>query len=109
MIQPEEGRVASRKILKVRARVVLQSGGNFPGRTVDISISGICVMLESPVQPGQVCMILFENLVKGVLKQVSASGKVVYCICGKDGFRTGFQFNQLTPANTAVINDIVAS
>jgi hypothetical protein len=54
-------------------------------------------------------MILFEAMVKGAPKQVNASGKAVYSIFSREGFRTGFQFGQLTPANTAVINDIVTS
>jgi hypothetical protein len=88
---------------------VLPGGATLNGKTVDISASGICIMVDGPVPVGNTCMILFEAMVKGAPKQVNASGKAVYSIFSREGFRTGFQFGQLTPANTAVINDIVTS
>jgi c-di-GMP-binding flagellar brake protein YcgR len=109
MIGSEENRVAPRKILRVRARVVVQGGATLNGKTVDISASGICILVEGPVPVGHTCMIIFDAMVKGAPKQVNATGKVVYSIFSRDGFRTGFQFNQLTPANTALINDIVTA
>lgn len=109
MIEPEEARVAPRKVLKVRSRVIMQNGPTLQGKTLDISISGICVMVDGPIPAGHLCMIIFDTLIKGIPKQVSATAKAVYSICGKEGFRTGFQFSQLTPANATVISGIVAS
>ena len=109
MIPTDDTRIAPRKVLRCRAKVVLQAGSALAGKTVDISASGICVMVDNPLQAGQICMIIFETPIKGVPKQVNVVAKVVYSILGTDGFRTGFQFSQLTPANTALINEIVAS
>lgn len=109
MTGTEENRVAPRKILRCRARIVVQGGPTLNGKTVDISISGICVMVDGPVPVGHTCMLIFEAMLKGVPKQVNATGKAVYSIFSRDGFRTGFQFSQLTPACTAIINDIVTA
>lgn len=108
MNQPEETRIAPRKVLRCRAKVMTGPNAAMAGRTVDISMTGICVIVDGPIKPGHTCMIYFETPVKGIVKQVNVVGKVVYSICGSDGFRTGFQFGQLTPTNTALISEIVS-
>lgn len=77
------------------------------GRTVDISISGICIMLDTPLATGESCVIAFEAPVKGAIRKVMVSAKAVYSICSGDGFRIGLQFVQLDAASTSIINDIV--
>lgn len=102
-----ETRIAPRKILRVRAKVML-NGGRPPvmGRTIDISTSGISVMLEDSLAAGESCVIAFEAPIRGTIRKVMASAKAVYSICGADGFRTGFQFVQLDAANTSIINEL---
>lgn len=107
MAEPDT-RIAPRKVLRCRAKVML-NGGRPPmiGRTVDISISGICLMLEAPLTAGQSCVIAFEAPVNGTMRKVMVSAKAVYSICGNEGFRIGLQFVQLDAANTSIINQIV--
>ncbi|MGZ3159195.1 MAG: PilZ domain-containing protein [Burkholderiaceae bacterium] len=107
MAEPET-RVAPRKVLRCRAKVML-SGGRPPmmGRTVDISLSGICIMLEAPLPAGESCVIAFEASVNGTMRRVMASAKIVYSIFSGEGFRIGLQFVQLDAANTSIINEIV--
>jgi hypothetical protein len=104
----EETRVAPRKVLRCRAKVMLD-GGRPPmmGRTIDISISGICLMLESPLVAGESCVIAFEAPVNGTMRRIMVSAKTVYSIYSSDGFRIGLQFVQLDAANTSIINQIV--
>lgn len=109
MGRPEE-RAAVRKVLRTRVKVVVAGGPALLGKTLDISATGLGVIVEQPIGIGHNCMIGFETSVKGVMKQINAVAKVVYCICsGTEGFRIGFQFGELTAANTAVINELVTS
>jgi len=103
-----EPRIAPRKVLRCRAKVMI-NGGRPPliGRTVDISISGLCVMLESPLVAGESCVIAFDAPVNGTMRKIMVSAKAVYSIYGGEGFRTGFQFVQLDAANTSIINQLV--
>lgn len=107
MAEPDT-RIAPRKVLRCRAKVML-NGGRPPlmGRTVDISTSGICLMLDGPLVAGESCVIAFEAPVKGTMRKVMASAKAVYSICSGEGFRIGFQFVQLDAATTSIINEIV--
>lgn len=101
-------RIAPRKVLRCRAKVMLDRGRPpMMGKTVDISVSGICIMLEGSLATGESCVISFEAPVKGTMRKVMASAKAVYSICSGDSFRTGFQFVQLDAANTSIINEIV--
>lgn len=94
MVAPKDARVEPRKILRCSARIVLANGTQIKGRTIDISMSGISVMLVEPVPIAQVCTILFEAPGGTKIVQVNVPGKSVYCTCvGTDGFRTGFQFD----------------
>lgn len=77
------------------------------GRTVDISISGICIMLDAPLAAGESCVIAFEVPLNGTIRKLMVSAKSVYSIFGGEGFRTGLQFVQLDAANTSIINEIV--
>jgi hypothetical protein len=101
-------RIAPRKVLRCRAKVMI-SGGRPPlnGRTVDISTSGICIMLEAPLQAGESCVISFEAPVKGTIRKVMVSANAVYSIYSGEAFRTGFQFVQLDAASTSIINELV--
>jgi c-di-GMP-binding flagellar brake protein YcgR len=107
MAEPDT-RIAPRKVLRCRVKVML-NGGRPPliGRTVDISISGICLMLETPLAAGESCVIAFEAPVNGTMRKVMVSAKAVYSIFSGEGFRIGLQFVQLDAANTSIINQIV--
>lgn len=76
------------------------------GRTVDISTSGICLLLEGPLVAGESCVVAFEAPVNGTVRKVMVSAKAVYSIYSGEGFRIGFQFVQLDAANTSIINQL---
>jgi c-di-GMP-binding flagellar brake protein YcgR len=104
-----ETRIAPRKLLRCRVKIML-NGGRPPilGRSLDISMSGMSIFLESPLAAGEQCVIAFETPVNGNLKRVMASAKVVYNIfSSSDGFRHGLQFVQLDAANTSIIGQII--
>ncbi len=104
-----EARVATRKVLRCRAKVMVTGVPVLPARTVDVSVSGISLLLEQSLPSGQSCVVAFETPVRGTLRRIIASAKVVYSVCGADGFRLGFQFVQLDAGNTALITEIVNS
>lgn len=100
----DETRTDSRKPFRSRARVGLADGSQLDGRAVDISVSGICVMVGNALPAGQNCMIFFETVIGGMQRKVEAPAKVVYNIYGSAGFRTGFRFVDLSPNNSVVVN-----
>jgi c-di-GMP-binding flagellar brake protein YcgR len=105
----EETRGDTRKPFRCRIKVGLANGAQVEGRTVDISSSGICVMVGNSLPPGQTCMIHFETVIGGMQRKVEAPAKVVYNIYGSAGFRTGFRFVDLSPNNSVVVNWLVTS
>ena len=108
MADIEETRIAPRKLIRSRAKVGLENGPTLSGRTVDISMTGICVMVDGPINPGHVCMIAFEATVQGKPMMVTVMAKTVYSICGRDGFRTGFQFMKVKPETNAILANLLA-
>jgi len=94
MATSKEARVEPRKILRCSARVVLSNGMQVKGRTIDISMSGISIMLYEPIQALQVCTVIFDAPAGSKVLNVNVPAKAVYCTCvGTDGFRVGFQFD----------------
>jgi len=100
-----DSRTAPRKVLRVRVKIVTQGAKALVGRTLDISLLGLGAMIEEPLPVGQACMIMMDLLVDGISRQFHAEARVVYSICsGTAGFRTGFQFFQLSAGNKALVN-----
>jgi hypothetical protein len=101
MATGKDARVEPRKILRCSAKVVLANGTQVKGRTIDVSMSGISIMLYEPIAAAQTCTILFEAPAGSKVLSINVPGKAVYCTCvGTDGFRVGFQFD--------LRNDVVA-
>lgn len=95
MVDPKEARAEARKILRCTAKVVGGNGTQVSARTMDISMSGISLMVAEPLAPSQQYTIVFDAFANEKLIKVNAPAKVVYCICvGTSGFRVGFQFDQ---------------
>ena len=84
-----------RKALRSRGVLVLD-GQSFQFDTIDISTGGICVLSARQLVTGQSCQVAFSLSVNGRKYDIVAKIKVSYCICGRDGFRVGMQFVELT-------------
>jgi hypothetical protein len=88
-------RQSARKILKVKALVVMDGQPPLMGRTSDIGANGISVTVGRPMQAGQLGQLGFDLLVEGRTVSIRARAKVMYSILGGDEFKVGFQFLNL--------------
>lgn len=84
-----------RKALRSRGVLILE-GQAFQFDTVDIGTGGVCVLSVRQLITGQNCRIEFSLSVQGRKFDIVAQAKVSYCICGRDGFRIGMQFVEIS-------------
>ncbi|HYD79426.1 MAG TPA: PilZ domain-containing protein [Paucimonas sp.] len=107
---PKDGRTEARTVLRVSATVLFKNAPPMPGKTIDISPSGLALLGEEQLIPGTECGVRFTAMVQGKIMKVEAVARVVYSICvGITGFRTGFQFTNMDPASKTAITQIIAS
>lgn len=88
-------RQSARKILKLKALVVMDGQPPLLGRTTDIGAHGISVTVGRPMQAGHLGQLGFDLLVEGRLVPIRARAKVMYSILSGDDFKVGFQFLNL--------------
>jgi len=108
MTASKDLRAESRKVLRCTARIVLNNATQIKGRTLDISMGGISVMLDEPLAVQQQCSIEFDAPVGGKIVNVNVMAKSTYCTCvGTSGFRVGFQFGQKSEAALKAIRQLM--
>ncbi|TWI69933.1 PilZ domain-containing protein [Pseudoduganella lurida] len=96
-----------RKILRVRAMVVLDGSAPLPARTFDLGLAGMSVTTASKVDTGKPGQVVFEMLVDGKPQIITCRAKVSHCIFSGNEFKVGFVFQPLTPEATAAITKFV--
>jgi hypothetical protein len=98
-----EQRKNTRKILKTKAVLVVDSDGPVAGRTSDLSSNGVSISFPGPLPVGQVGQLMFDIFVDGKLTTIKARAKAMYCIFSSGDFKVGFEFVSLDlSAMTAV-------
>ena len=98
-----EQRKSERKLVRTRARVLLEGQEPATGRTSDLGANGVSIALPDPLQVGQTGQLSFDLMVDGKLVPISARAKALYCIFSNGEFKVGFQFLNLDlSAMTAV-------
>ena len=103
-VADEDRRAAPRKILSVRAKLGLPGNKTLTGQTVDVSETGMSVVIPFELRPGQECTISLDLSACGVDSEIQIVGRACYCVkSGPENFRTGMQFVQLTPETKAFI------
>ena len=108
MLDQKDSRLEARKILRCVARVSLSNATQIKARTIDISMSGISLMLDEPIATAQQCTIAFEAPGGGKMVKVNVTAKSMYCTCvGTSGFRVGFQFDQRNEAIAKTIRQLL--
>lgn len=108
MAERKDARTAARKVLRCPARLLLGDAAAVKGKTIDISMSGVSIMLDEPVAVGRPCTLVFEPSVNGKLVKISIQGKAVYCTCvGTSGFRVGMQFAPPDAAMAKLIRQLL--
>lgn len=90
--------------MRGRAQVALPNKRVFSGHTLDISVGGVCILLDDQIPQGASYPIRFEITVNGKIDVITALAKAVYGVfASQGGFRVGFQFNEKDPQRTALI------
>jgi len=100
-------RQGARKILRVRAMLVMDGGAPMAARTFDLGLAGMSVTMEYKVEPGQAGQVVFEMLVDGKPQVITCRAKVSHCIFSGDEFKVGLVFQPLAPEATAAITKFV--
>lgn len=104
-----DARTAERKKVTGRARIVLQSGGGSrQGKMVDISVSGVCVLLDDMVPIKKMCTLECDIFQNGTRLVFSVPAVSVYGVLASGhGFKIGFQFGPRSSAALKTIADIM--
>jgi hypothetical protein len=89
-------RQGARKILRVKAMIVMDGGHPMHARTFDLGMAGMSVTADQKVAVGQAGQVVFEMLVDGKPQIVNCRGKVNHCIFSGDEFKVGFVFMPLS-------------
>lgn len=99
-----ETRSYPRKIVRCTAMVALPDSPILRGRTIDVSLGGVSMMLTEQLRVGLQCNIALDPQINGKVRRIVAKAKVVYSVLsGSDGFRIGFQFIQLDAENNKTL------
>lgn len=99
-------RQALRKILRCRALVKMETGEIAIGKTLDISVDGLCLVLENSLPQGLVCEVRLDFLLAGKSTRIQSKTRVVSCICTNQVYRVGLQFLAADLTQTEIIGRI---
>lgn len=97
-------RSVARKILRSKVVAVMDGMPPQPGRTLDISASGLSITFEHKLAVGHMGNVTFELFLDGKPQILTCRSKVSYCIFSGDHFKIGYQFLNLDTANASAIN-----
>jgi hypothetical protein len=110
MSEQHDSRSAERKNFRCTALILKQGASPVTGRTLDISLRGISIMVPQHLDHGDAFLVAFETIVNNRKFKLQAHARAVYSICsGTSGFRTGFQFVDLDGAATQTVKDLTAT
>jgi PilZ domain-containing protein len=108
MVEQKESRVEPRKIVRYSARVLSNNSTSVKARTIDISMSGISLMLDEPIPVSQQYSVVFEAAIGDKFVKINLAGRSMYCTCvGTSGFRVGIHFDQHNEAIAKTIRQLM--
>ena len=90
-----EQRTSARKVLKVKAKLVIDGRAPVAARTNDIAASGMSITVTEPYPAGSVGLLSFDLFFEGKNTPINVRSKVVYCILSSGEFKVGLQFLNL--------------
>ncbi|NEX60725.1 PilZ domain-containing protein [Noviherbaspirillum galbum] len=103
-----ETRVYPRKALRCPALIVLPGIAPIRAKTVDVSLGGLSLVLPGQLPAGQPCTLVFEPIINGKPRRITAAIRVIYSILSStDGFRTGVQFVELDAENNKSLAELM--
>lgn len=105
----EEKRAASRRPLAVNARLHKEGEACLSARTVDLSSTGICLLVAQSLPFNEPWTIEFEMYVEGKPQAIQVLAEVQQMIVSSDGVRIGFQFKRLNMSSMIAISRYVGT
>lgn len=97
-------RDSARYPLRGRVQLALPDASVLSGHAVDISIGGLCAVLDEPIALGCTYLVRFEMDINGQIHVVTAQAQAVYGVfASQGGFRVGLAFKQDDRQRTALI------
>jgi hypothetical protein len=93
----------------IRARGIFKTEGerDVSFRTVDVGWNGMSINAASPLQTGHLGKLAFDIFLNGKSRTIAALAKVVYCVCGDDGFKVELKFVTIDPAATPAMEEFM--
>lgn len=90
-----EQRTSKRKILKVKALLMMEGADTVMARTLDVGGDGLCLLAPNAMKSGAIGTVRFEIFQDGKAISISARSRVQYCILSNGEYKIGFQFVNL--------------
>ena len=99
-----EKRTDTRRAVHVGARMRHGDAAPITGRTVDICASGMAVLTQHEMVPGDVWEITFSLFHDGLEHQMVVLAEVMHNVHSADGIKVGFRFIRLGIASLITIS-----
>ena len=97
----------TRHPMRGRAQVALPNQSVLSGHTLNVSVDGVCILLEDQIPQGASYPIRFEMIINGKVDVITALARAVYGVfASQGGFRVGFQFKEDDPKRTTLIKKL---
>jgi len=104
-----EARAVERKLVSGRVRVIRSAAQPLVGRTVDLSETGACILMDVTLPSKTACVLEFDIFHNGKRYVFSTTAQVVYGIFSSGrGFKVGCQFGPRSPEASSCIAALVA-
>lgn len=101
-----EARKSNRVAVSWRARVLVQGDQFIEGRTLNVSESGVALLMERKFPDGMVLSVALavpDPDERTRLRPITLTAKVVFHIASGAGFKLGLQFLQIDAAATQLL------
>jgi PilZ domain len=90
-------RISARSILRVRARIIIDSDSVLDAQTVDLSHRGVSITSPRQLNVGQECIVELGTSVSEIASPPQLRAGVRYCMPMRDGqYRIGMQFTAVS-------------
>lgn len=98
------------KAMRWPASVRLGHSTVIPGKAVQISSSGVGLLMDRMIKEGETALVRVDALVNGNPVRLQARTSVVGCTCvGMDGFRISLRFQELDDDAQSAVDALLGS
>jgi hypothetical protein len=101
---PMDNRGSVRKLVTLKARVLLAQGRVVDGRTHDLSLGGLSLLLIAPLVPKTTVQVAIQLTGSaGAMQVVSGPAKVVFQVLRGDDYQIGLEWSGLDSRNQGLL------